>query len=51
MAFFEFIETTDGIVEPLGAYIAKQFIEAVDYLYSNGLLHRDIKDEIIEWQT
>jgi len=45
MDLFEFIEKTNGVPEPLGAYIFKQIADAVDYLHVNGILHRDIKDE------
>ena len=45
MDLFEFIEKTNGVVEPLGAYIFKQLAEAVEYLHTHGILHRDIKDE------
>ena len=45
MDLFEFIEKTNGVPEPLAAYISKQLVDAVDYLHSNGILHRDIKDE------
>ena len=45
MDLFEFIEKTNGVPEPLGAFISKQLVEAVDYLHMNGILHRDIKDE------
>lgn len=45
MDLFEFIEKTKGVPEPLAAYISKQLVDAVHYLHSQGIIHRDIKDE------
>ncbi|KAI8905999.1 kinase-like domain-containing protein [Gorgonomyces haynaldii] len=45
MDLFECIEQHTRFSEAQGRYIFRQVVEAVVYLYSLGLVHRDIKDE------
>lgn len=47
MDLFEFIDRRPMIDEKLGCYIFRQIANAVDYLHSLHILHRDIKDENI----
>ncbi|XP_068626475.1 PAS domain-containing serine/threonine-protein kinase [Battus philenor] len=45
MDLFEFIERRPRLDEPLISYIFRQIGQAVEYLHSLNILHRDIKDE------
>ncbi|CAK1544486.1 unnamed protein product [Leptosia nina] len=45
MDLFEFIERRPRLDEPLVSYIFRQIGQAVEYLHSLNILHRDIKDE------
>ncbi|CAH2050069.1 unnamed protein product, partial [Iphiclides podalirius] len=45
MDLFEFIERRPRLDEPLISYIFRQIGQAVEYLHSLKILHRDIKDE------
>ncbi|XP_052739436.1 PAS domain-containing serine/threonine-protein kinase [Bicyclus anynana] len=45
MDLFEFIERRPRLDEPLLSYIFRQIGQAVEYLHSHNILHRDIKDE------
>lgn len=47
MDLFEFIDRRPMIDEKLGCFIFRQIANAVDYLHSLHILHRDIKDENI----
>lgn len=47
MDLFEFIDRRPLIDEQLGSYIFRQIVNAIDYLHSLKILHRDIKDENI----
>lgn len=47
MDLFEFIDRRPMIDEALGCYIFRQIANAIDYLHSLHILHRDIKDENI----
>lgn len=44
---FEFIDRRPLMDEQLGSYIFRQIVNAIDYLHSLKILHRDIKDENI----
>lgn len=47
MDLFEFIDRRPLMDEQLGSYIFRQIVNAIDYLHSLKILHRDIKDENI----
>lgn len=47
MDLFEFIDRRPMMDEKLGCYIFRQIANAVEYLHSLNILHRDIKDENI----
>ncbi|KAG5677457.1 hypothetical protein PVAND_007215 [Polypedilum vanderplanki] len=47
MDLFEFIDRRPLMDEKLGCFIFRQIANAVDYLHSLNILHRDIKDENI----
>lgn len=47
MDLFEFIDRRPIMDEALGCYIFRQIANAVHYLHSLSILHRDIKDENI----
>jgi PAS domain-containing serine/threonine kinase len=47
MDLFEFIDRRPLMDEKLGCYIFRQIANAVDYLHTLNILHRDIKDENI----
>lgn len=47
MDLFEFIDRRPIMDEKLGCYIFRQIANAVEYLHSLNILHRDIKDENI----
>lgn len=47
MDLFEFIDRRPMMDEQLGCYIFRQIVNAIDYLHSLNILHRDIKDENI----
>lgn len=47
MDLFEFIDRRPLMDEQLGSFIFRQIVNAIDYLHSLKILHRDIKDENI----
>ncbi|VDN03595.1 unnamed protein product [Thelazia callipaeda] len=45
MDLFEFIDHQPKLDEPLISYIFRQVVNAVSYLHSKNIVHRDVKDE------